>query len=86
MGFNVTCTPGRDAAAAYMQMTAELPALVIYLDPVNVAIQLPPFPGGAQVLAKFCRELSREAAKLAAQIDPDGEQDRTGSADQARQE
>jgi hypothetical protein len=60
-----------------MRITSELPALVIYLDPVNLAIQLPPFPGGAQVLAKFCRELSREAAKLAAEIDPDGEHDRT---------
>jgi hypothetical protein len=74
MGFNVTCTPGRDAAAAFMRLTAELPALVIYLDPVNVAIQLPPFPNGDKVLAKFCRELSQEAAKLAAAIDPDGEQ------------
>jgi hypothetical protein len=56
-----------------MRVTAELPALVMYLDPVNLAIQLPPFPGGAQVLAKFCRELSREAAKLAAEVDPDCE-------------
>ncbi|HEY0690948.1 MAG TPA: hypothetical protein VGD71_18160 [Kribbella sp.] len=76
MGFNVTCTPGRDAAAGYMRVTEHLPALVIYLDPVNVAIQLPPYPGGDLVLAKFCRELAREAAKLAAAIDPAGE---TGS-------
>jgi hypothetical protein len=73
MGFNVTCTPGRDAAAGYMLVTANLPALVLYLDPVNVAIQLPPFPGGDVVLARFCRELAREAAKLAAAVDPDGE-------------
>ncbi len=73
MGFNVSCTPGKNAAAAYMKVTEHLPALVMYLDPVNVAIQLPPFPGGDLVLAKFCRELAREAAKLAAEIDPDGE-------------
>jgi hypothetical protein len=73
MGFNVSCTPGNNAAAAYMRVTEHLPALVMYLDPVNVAIQLPPFPGGDMVLAKFCRELAREAAKLAAEIDPDGE-------------
>ena len=73
MGFNVTCTPGRDAAVGYMQVTANLPALVIYLDPVNLAIQLPPFPDGELLLAKFCRELAREAAKLAAAIDPAGE-------------
>lgn len=65
MGFNVTCTPGREAAAGMVHVTEEIPALVIYLDPVNVAIQLPPFPGGTDVLMRFCRELSREAAKLA---------------------
>jgi len=70
MTFNVACTPGRDAAVGYMRLTAELPALVLYLDPVNVSIQLPPFPGGGAVLAKFCRELAREAAKLAAAVDP----------------
>ena len=81
MGFNVTCTPGRDAAAAYMQVTSELPALVLYLDPVNFAVQLPAYPGGDLALAKFCRELSREAAKLAAVVDPDGEPT-TSEADQ----
>ncbi len=40
---------------------------------MNLAIQLPPFPGGDVVLAKFCRELAREAAKLATAIDPAGE-------------
>jgi hypothetical protein len=73
VAFNVTCSPGNDAAAAFMLVTPELPALVIYLDPVNMAIQLPSFPGGDRLLAKFCRELAREAAKLAAEIDPDGE-------------
>jgi hypothetical protein len=63
VGFNVTCTPGKDAAA-FMRLTPHLPALVIYLDPVNMAIQLPTFPDGDRVLAKFCRELAREAAKL----------------------
>jgi hypothetical protein len=87
VGFNVTCTPGRDAAAAFMRVSPLLPALVMYLDPVNVAIQLPPFSGGDQVLAGFCRELSREAAKLAAEIDPDGEHGGSRSAtEQARQE
>jgi hypothetical protein len=73
VGFNVTCSPGRDAVAGFMRVTEHLPALVIYLDPVNVAIQLPPYPGGDLVLARFCRELAREAAKLAAAIDPAGE-------------
>jgi len=70
VGFNVTCTPGRDAAVAFMQVTPHLPALVLYLDPVNMAIQLPSMPDGPRVLAKFCRELAREADKLADTIDP----------------
>ena len=70
MGFNVTCSPGKDAAAGFMRVTEHLPALVIYLDPVNVAIQLPPFPGGEQLLARFCRELAREATRLADDLDP----------------
>lgn len=74
MGFNVTCTPGRDAAVAYMRVTAELPALVLYLDPVNMAIQLPSTPDGPSVLARFCRELAREAAKLADELDQAGTQ------------
>lgn len=73
MGFNVACTPGKNAAVAFMRVTPHLPALVIYLDPVNMAIQLPPSPDGERLLAGFCRELAREAAMLAAEIDPDGE-------------
>lgn len=69
MGFNVTCSPGKEAAAGYLRLTEHLPALVIYLDPVNFVIQLPPFPGGDLVLAKFCRELAREAVKLAEALD-----------------
>lgn len=70
MGFSVNCWPGQDAAAGYMRITDNLPALVLYLDPVNVVFQLPPFPGGNLVLARFCRELAREATKLADAVDP----------------
>ncbi|HEU5472039.1 MAG TPA: hypothetical protein VFV67_15410 [Actinophytocola sp.] len=69
MGFNVTCTPGRESAVAFMQVTPELPALVLYLDPVNMAIQLPAIPDGPHILARFCRELSREAGRLADALD-----------------
>jgi hypothetical protein len=71
--FNVTCWPGRDAAAGLMGVAEHAPALVMHLDPVDLAIQVPPFPGGDVVLAEFCRELAREATRLAAEIDPDGE-------------
>ena len=73
MTFNVTCQPGRDAAAGFVRVTENPPALVMHLDPVRLAIQLPLFSGGDVVLAEFCRELAREAARLAAEIDPDGE-------------
>ena len=73
MAFNVVCSPGHDAAVAFKRVNEHLPALILYLDPVNMAIQLPSAPGGEQLLAEFCRELAREAAKLAAEIDPDGE-------------
>lgn len=86
MGFNVTCTPGKDAAVAFIRVTEHLPALVLYLDPVNMAIQLPPFPSGDRLLAKFCRELAREAAKLAAEIDPDNEPAPGGPRHQLREE
>lgn len=78
MGFNVTCTPGPDAAVAFMQVTPELPALVFYLDPVNMAIQLPAAADGRQVLAKLCRELAVEAAKLADHLETQEEIGRTG--------
>jgi hypothetical protein len=70
VGFNVTCSPGRDATAGMVRITSEFPALILYLDPVNIAIQLPPFPDGALMLARFCRELSREAARLAEVLEP----------------
>jgi hypothetical protein len=60
-------------ARALVLITPALPALILYLDPVNVAIQLPPFPGGGQVLARFCRELSRDASRLAELLEADGQ-------------
>jgi hypothetical protein len=70
VGFNVTCSPGKDATAGMVRITSEFPALILYLDPVNIAIQLPPFPDGAVMLARFCRELSREATRLAEVLEP----------------
>ncbi|MGW5050489.1 hypothetical protein [Actinokineospora sp. NPDC004072] len=64
MSVNVTCDPGPQSAAGFMRV-GSAPALVLFLDPGNIAVQVPPFPGGARVLAKFCRELAREATKLA---------------------
>ena len=73
MAFNVSCSPGSKAVAVSMWATGNPPSLVMELDSINVAIKLPPFPGGDVAMAEFCRELAWEAAKFAAEIDPDGE-------------
>jgi hypothetical protein len=72
MTFNASCAPGPDAAAGAQQLSQDVSALVLYLDPESIAIQTPPFPDGDRVFARFLRELSREAGKLADIIDVDG--------------
>jgi hypothetical protein len=69
--FQVACAPGPNATAAVSRLPGGVPVLVVYLDPVNVTIQCS--PARTRELADFCRELAHEAARLAAEIDPDGE-------------
>ncbi len=71
--YQVACAPGPKATAAMLRMPDSLPVLVVYLDPVNMTIQHPPSRTDAQELARFCRDLAREAARFAATIDPAGE-------------
>ena len=71
--YQVACVPGKKAAAAMTPGPAGKPVLVVYLDPVNMTIHSEPSPVGKRELASFFRELSREAAKFAAVIDPDHE-------------
>jgi hypothetical protein len=71
--YQVACAPGPKATAAMLRMADSLPVLVVYLDPVNMTIQSPPSRAGAPELARFCRDLAREAARFAATIDPAGE-------------
>jgi hypothetical protein len=47
------------------------------MDPGRVVIDVPSVSGGAAVLARFCRELAREASRLAAELDP-GQANTTG--------
>lgn len=70
MTVNVTCAPGRDAWAGFV---AGSPALVLYLGVVSVTVQCEQGPDGHLYLANFCRNLAREAARMAAVMDPDGE-------------
>ena len=69
--FQVACAPGPKAASAVSRLPTGQPVLVVYLDPVNITLQAP--PSRSRELANFCRELAREASRLAAEIDPDGE-------------
>ncbi|MGH9194372.1 MAG: hypothetical protein ACRD1T_01365, partial [Acidimicrobiia bacterium] len=46
-------------------------SLVLSMDPGRVVIDVPSVSGGAIVLARFCRELAREATRIAADLDPD---------------
>jgi hypothetical protein len=71
LAFTVTCSPGRDAAAGVRQIGPGWASLVLSMDPGRVVIDVPTVSGGAQVLARFCRDLAREAARIAADLDPD---------------
>jgi hypothetical protein len=66
---NAMCSPGLNATIGVQWVTPQLPQLVIYLDPESVAVQPPPFPDGDLVLSRFLREMSREAAKLATELE-----------------
>jgi hypothetical protein len=73
INFSVTCWPGRQAASAMREVLPGQHSLVLFLDPVRLVVSQAPFPDGARELARWCRELSREAARLATLIDPDGD-------------
>ena len=70
VAFTVTCSPGRHAAAGVRQIGPGWISLVLSMDPGRVVIDVPSVSGGAAVLARFCRELAREASRLAADLDP----------------
>jgi len=46
---------------------------MVRLDPAELVIMPPPGRNGQRKLADWCRELSREAARLATELDPDGD-------------
>ena len=71
VAFTVTCSPGREAEAGVRQIGPGWVSLVLSMDPGRVVIDVPTVSGGALVLARFCRELAREAARIAADLDPE---------------
>ncbi len=66
---DATCSPGPKSTVSVRWTAPDLPALVIHLDPESLAVHLPPFPGGDLVLTRFLREMSREAGRLAAELE-----------------
>lgn len=66
----MTCSPGRDAAAGVRQIGPGWVSLVLSMDPGRVVIDVPTVSGGEVVLARFCRDLAREASRIAADLDP----------------
>jgi hypothetical protein len=70
VAFTVTCSPGRDAAAGVRQIGPGWVSLVLSMGPGRLVIDVPSISGGAVVLARFCRELAREASRVAADLDP----------------
>lgn len=70
VAFTVTCSPGQQAAAGVRQIGPGWVSLVLSMDPGRVVIDVPSVSGGAVVLARFCRELAREATRVAADLDP----------------
>jgi hypothetical protein len=71
VAFTVTCSPGREAGAGVRQIGPGWASLVLSMDPGRVVIDVPTVSGGALVLARFCRDLAREAARIAADLDPE---------------
>lgn len=69
MSFKATCSPGPRSTVSIRWTAPDLPALVLFLDPESVAIQLQPLPDGDLVLIRFLREMSREAGKLAVELE-----------------
>lgn len=70
VAFTVTCSPGQQAGAGVRQIGPGWISLVLSMDPGRVVIDVPSVSGGAVVLARFCRELAREASRIAADLDP----------------
>ena len=70
VAFTVTCSPGREAEAGVRQIGPGWASLVLSMDPGRVVIDVPTVSGGALVLARFCRDLAREATRIASDLDP----------------
>lgn len=68
--FTVSCAPGPAATVDIRQVGPGWQSLVLSMDPGRIVIDAPNVSGGALVLARYCAELARVAARLAVDLDP----------------
>lgn len=60
----------RGAGADYVQLTPDLSALALHLNPAELVITSTPDLQGERLLLDFCLRLAREASILADELDP----------------
>ena len=63
------CWPGLNVSTGWRELRPGDKTLVLFLDPVSLAVAMPPLPGGEVALAGFCRLLARTARHLATASD-----------------
>ena len=63
------CWPGLTIGAGWRELRAGEKTLVLFLDPVSLAVAMLPLPEGEIALAQFCRLLARTARELATASD-----------------
>jgi hypothetical protein len=65
------CWPGLRVGAGWRELRPGEKTLVLFLDPVSLAVAMPPLPGGEVALTQFCRLLARTARHLPTAPDHD---------------
>jgi hypothetical protein len=84
LSFSMWCWPGPRAGAGVQQGPTGQPVLSVFLDPVNVVLTVPPFPDGPVQTARLLRELARAASRMAAELEPATDTQRSVGAHRAR--
>ncbi|MGH3864705.1 MAG: hypothetical protein ACRDQ4_00975 [Pseudonocardiaceae bacterium] len=63
------CWPGLNAGAGWRELRPGEKTLVLFLNPISLAVAMPPLPEGEIALAQFCRLLAQTARDLATASD-----------------
>jgi hypothetical protein len=68
--FQMWGRPGPNANAEIHVTNTGERVLSLFLDPVSLVVQVPPFPSGPVVTARLYRQMARVCAQLATELDP----------------